>query len=52
MQAKHNAYLEDYAGLIFALLALYQSDPNTEWYAISLKLADEMESQLAGNSIE
>jgi uncharacterized protein YyaL (SSP411 family) len=41
-QAKHNAYLEDYAGLILALLALYQSDPNPEWYATALKLADEM----------
>ncbi len=41
-QAKHNAYLEDYAGLILALLALYQSDPNKEWYLAALKLADEM----------
>ena len=41
-QAKHNAYLEDYAGLTLALLALYQSDPNPEWYSTALKLADEM----------
>lgn len=41
-QAKHNAYLEDYAGLILALLALYRSDPNKEWYLSALKLADEM----------
>jgi uncharacterized protein YyaL (SSP411 family) len=41
-QAKHNAYLEDYAGLILALLALYQSDPNKDWYLSALKLADEM----------
>ena len=41
-QAKHNAYLEDYAGLILALLALYQSDPNKEWYRSALMLADEM----------
>ena len=41
-QAKHNAYLEDYAGLILALLALYQSNPNKEWYHSALKLADEM----------
>jgi uncharacterized protein YyaL (SSP411 family) len=40
-QAKHNAYLEDYAGLILALLTLYQSEPNPEWYVTSLKLADE-----------
>lgn len=41
-QAKHNAYLEDYAGLILALLVLYQTDPNPEWYSAALKLADEM----------
>lgn len=41
-QAKHNAYLEDYAALILALLALYQSDPNVEWYVSALQLADEM----------
>ncbi len=41
-QAKHNAYLEDYAGLILALLSLYQSDPNPEWYKTALTLADEM----------
>jgi uncharacterized protein YyaL (SSP411 family) len=41
-QAKHNAYLEDYAALILALLALYQSDPNVEWYLSALNLADEM----------
>ena len=41
-QAKHNAYLEDYAALIIGLLSLYQSDPNPEWYTTALKLADEM----------
>lgn len=46
-QAKHNAYLEDHAGLILALLALYQSDPNTEWYLSALKLADEMVEHFA-----
>ena len=46
-QAKHNAYLEDYAGLILALLALYQSDPNQEWYTTALKLADEMVAHFA-----
>jgi uncharacterized protein len=45
--AKHNAYLEDYAGLILALLALYQSDPNPEWYAQALRLADEMVAHFA-----
>ncbi|MGC1378922.1 MAG: thioredoxin domain-containing protein [Anaerolineales bacterium] len=46
-QAKHNAYLEDYAGLIHALLALYQSDPNPAWYTAALKLADEMVAHYA-----
>lgn len=46
-QTKHNAYLEDYAGLILALLALYQSDPNKEWYLWALKLADEMVEHFA-----
>jgi len=41
-QAKHNAYLEDYAGLVLGLLALYQSDPNPEWYKTALIVADEM----------
>jgi uncharacterized protein len=41
-QAKHNAYLEDYAGLVLALLDLYQSDPNPEWYKMALTLADQM----------
>ena len=40
--AKHNAYLEDYAGLVLALLALYQSDPNPEWYSMALLLGDQM----------
>jgi uncharacterized protein len=46
-QSKHNAYLEDYASLILALLALYQSDPNPDWYQQALKLADEMVSRYA-----
>jgi uncharacterized protein len=46
-QAKHNAYLEDYAGLILALLSLYQSDPNTEWYTLALNLADQMVTHFA-----
>ena len=34
--AKHDAYLEDYAGLGLALLALYQADPDPCWYRASL----------------
>jgi uncharacterized protein YyaL (SSP411 family) len=41
-QAKHNAYLEDYAGLILGLLAIYQTDANPKWYAVALNLAEEM----------
>jgi uncharacterized protein YyaL (SSP411 family) len=41
-QAKYNAYLEDYAGLVLGLLALYQTDPDPHWYQFALKLADEM----------
>jgi uncharacterized protein len=41
-QAKYNAYLEDYAGLILGLLALYQTDPNPIWYQRALNLTDEM----------
>jgi uncharacterized protein len=31
-QAKHNAYLEDHAALILALLDLYQADFRNEWF--------------------
>jgi uncharacterized protein YyaL (SSP411 family) len=41
-KANHNAYLEDYAAWILAYLALYQSDPDTRWYAAALELAGEM----------
>lgn len=46
-QAKHNAYLEDHAGLVLALLALYQSDPNPEWYVMALIIADKMVAHFA-----
>ncbi|MBT3392340.1 MAG: thioredoxin domain-containing protein, partial [Chloroflexi bacterium] len=41
-QAKYNAYLEDYASLILALLALYQTDSNLRWYTEAQKLGEEM----------
>ncbi len=41
-EAKHNAYLEDYASLVLALIALYQTDADPQWYSSALKLADEM----------
>jgi uncharacterized protein len=41
-QAKHHAYLEDYAALILGLLELYQSDPNPRWFQTAQSLAEEM----------
>jgi uncharacterized protein YyaL (SSP411 family) len=41
-QSKYNAYLEDYAGLVLALLALYQTNPDPLWYSTALNLADEI----------
>lgn len=41
-QAKHNAYLEDYAGLIIGLLDLYQSDFDPQWFETASQLAEEM----------
>lgn len=41
-QSKHNAYLEDYAGLIQGLLSLYQSDHNNKWYTAAVQVTDTM----------
>jgi len=41
-EAKHNAYLEDYAGFILGLLALYQTDSNPKWYGAARNLTEEM----------
>jgi uncharacterized protein len=41
-RARHNAYLEDYAGLILGLLALYQSDPDVRWYRWAVRLTEDM----------
>jgi len=46
-KSRHNAYLEDYAGLIHALLSLYQSDPQPKWYQSALRLADEMNAHFS-----
>lgn len=40
--AKHNAYLEDYAGLGLALLSLYQADPQPRWYRTALQLLEQV----------
>jgi uncharacterized protein len=41
-QARHNAFLEDHAGLILALLALYQTDHDSRWYQAAENLAGDM----------
>ncbi len=46
-RAQLNAYLEDYASLILALLELYQSDPQVRWYRAALQLTDEMLAHFA-----
>jgi uncharacterized protein YyaL (SSP411 family) len=41
-QTGHEAFLEDYAALILALLDLYQADFDPHWFAEARCLADEM----------
>jgi hypothetical protein len=41
-QTRQDAFLEDYAALIVALLSLYQSSPRQKWYQAALELAQEM----------
>ena len=41
-QARHKAFLEDYAALILALIALYQTDPDMRWYRAANDLTEEM----------
>jgi len=41
-QTRHAGYLEDHAGLILGLIALYQADPNPRWYTAAQNLAREM----------
>jgi uncharacterized protein YyaL (SSP411 family) len=43
-KARNPAYLEDYAGLVIALLALFQTDPNPRWYAAAEGLLGEMQA--------
>jgi uncharacterized protein len=40
--AKNNAYLEDYAALIIALITLFQADNDPSWYHHAEKLTNEM----------
>jgi uncharacterized protein YyaL (SSP411 family) len=41
-KASQKGFLEDYASLILALLALYQVDPDPDWYQASGKLVKQM----------
>lgn len=43
-QARHPAFLEDHAGLIIALLELYQTDSNPLWFQSAQRLANSMQS--------
>ena len=43
-QARHPAYLEDYAALILGLLALYQADGDPRWFDWARRLGNELES--------
>ncbi|MGD2026752.1 MAG: thioredoxin domain-containing protein [Anaerolineales bacterium] len=43
-KADHAAYLEDYASLSLALIALYQSDQNNEWFARAASLSGQIKS--------
>jgi uncharacterized protein YyaL (SSP411 family) len=41
-KAQHAAYLEDYASLVLALLALYQSDHDSHWFQHAQNFTDQM----------
>jgi hypothetical protein len=41
-QPKHNAYLEDHAALILALIELYQSDGDVTWFQTAKALTKQM----------
>jgi len=41
-QARHNAFLEDYAGLALGLMALYQTDFNSRWYQSARQLVMDL----------
>ncbi len=43
-QARHTAYLEDYAALILALLELYQADFDPAWFGWAVRLSTDMET--------
>jgi len=40
--ARHDAYLEDYGGLILGLISLYQSNPDVRWFNTAVMLGNEV----------
>jgi uncharacterized protein YyaL (SSP411 family) len=49
-RVSHPAYLEDYAGLGLALLAIYQADPRPSWYQVAIQLLDQVLAQFSDPS--
>ena len=49
-QARHNAYLEDYAALCLGLIALYQADGNIRWYEWAVSLGSEMKTNFTDSA--
>ena len=43
-KADHAAYLEDYASLALALISLYQSDHNNQWFARAVALSEQIKT--------
>jgi hypothetical protein len=41
-KSTHQAYLEDYASVIIALVSLYQTDPDPTWFTTAFNLTKEM----------
>jgi uncharacterized protein YyaL (SSP411 family) len=41
-QSAHDAYLEDYAALILALIDLYQTDPDPHWFTEARRLGETL----------
>jgi len=40
--ASHNGFLEDYGALIWALITLYQEDPQSHWFQAAVELGQSM----------
>jgi len=42
-QTRYNAYLEDYAGMIFGLIELYEASFNSEWLRAAIELQNKQD---------